>query len=123
MQRGIRNLLLSKIYPEQPHKYSYGYVNFKQHGNLHKTRNKPEPVAQTLGTVRFQGLVEHLRQQISSGVLLTGDRLPSFVELQGQFGTSPGTVNRALISLEQEGLVVRVSGDEITNSLARRAKW
>ena len=72
-----------------------------------KIRNKPKPAVQTLGPVRFQGLVDYLRQQISSEVLLPGDRLPSFVELQAQFGTSPGTVNRAMISLEHDGLVVR----------------
>jgi DNA-binding LacI/PurR family transcriptional regulator len=60
-----------------------------------------------LGPVRFEGLVEILRQQIVRGVLLPGERLPTFTDMQSQFGTTPSTVNRALITLEQEGLIVR----------------
>lgn len=48
-----------------------------------------------------------LKIRIESGELKAGDRLPSFADLQEQFGVSPNTANRALIALEHAGLVVR----------------
>lgn len=56
---------------------------------------------------RYEDLVIFLRGQMRTGELAVGDRLPSFVELQSFFGTTPNTVNRALVELEREGLIHR----------------
>lgn len=65
-------------------------------------------MAQTgLGPIRYAGLIGHFRDQIRDGDLVAGDRLPSFAELQTRFGISPCTVNRAMIEMEREGLIVR----------------
>lgn len=59
--------------------------------------------------VRYTDLVRELRSQIASGTLSEGDRLPSFMELRTHYGLAANTVNRAMIALEQEGLIVRKS--------------
>jgi DNA-binding LacI/PurR family transcriptional regulator len=57
--------------------------------------------------VGFEGLADYLRRQIASGEIGDGDRLPSFTQLQAQFGAATATINRALIALEHEGLISR----------------
>jgi len=59
---------------------------------------------------KYPHLVEHLTAQIRAGKLCPGDRLPTFVQLQAKFGVTPQTVNRAMIALEQDGLIVRRPG-------------
>ena len=51
-----------------------------------------------------------LRQAIRSGRLAAGSVLPSEKELEAEHGVSRITVRRALVELEQEGLVVRGRG-------------
>ena len=51
-----------------------------------------------------------MRGLIHGGTLVPGNRLPSFAELQEQFGAATTTISRALLTLEQEGLVVRQQG-------------
>ena len=51
-----------------------------------------------------------LRQAIRSGRLAAGAVLPSEKELEAEHGVSRITVRRALVELEQEGLVVRGRG-------------
>lgn len=55
-------------------------------------------------------LANAFRQQIQSGALRVGERLPSFAEMREQYGASTLTVDRAFAILEGEGLIVRVNG-------------
>lgn len=57
--------------------------------------------------IRIQG---SLRQQIESGELGEGGRLPSESELAGKFETTRGTVRQALAQLTFEGLIERRKG-------------
>jgi len=52
-------------------------------------------------------VVEHFATLISRGDLAPGDRLPTYFELQRQFGLAANTISRAMIELEQQGLIER----------------
>lgn len=52
-------------------------------------------------------LVEHLASRIGKEQFKSGERLPTFIQLQEAFGVTLGTVNRAMIALEQRGLIER----------------
>jgi len=52
-------------------------------------------------------LSAELRVRMASGALQPGDRLPSFTAMQEEFGAASNTVNRALMDLEQSGLILR----------------
>lgn len=56
-------------------------------------------------TPTFEQLRGQLADQIRSGVLLGGTRLPSVRQLAGDLSLAPGTVARAYATLESEGLV------------------
>lgn len=58
-------------------------------------------------------LVEHLASRIGKEQFKSGERLPTFIELQEAFGVTPGTVNRAMIALEQRGLIERRRGSGV----------
>ena len=62
---------------------------------------------------KYLRLVEHCIVLIHSGALKIGDRLPTYVELQSEFGMTPNTINRAMIALEQEGWVERRRGSGV----------
>ncbi|MFL4475632.1 FadR/GntR family transcriptional regulator, partial [Paeniglutamicibacter sp. MACA_103] len=51
------------------------------------------------------GLVEHLREQISSGLIAPGEKLPSENALIAEHGVSRTVVREALTRLQAEGLV------------------
>lgn len=54
------------------------------------------------------GKIKHsLRQQIDSGVMLKGQKLPSERDLSGLFSTTRITIKDALVALETEGLIYR----------------
>ena len=53
---------------------------------------------------------EGLCRLILSGVLQTGERLPSVRELAGQLAINPNTIQRAYAELEQEGYIYSVPG-------------
>jgi GntR family transcriptional regulator len=55
-------------------------------------------------------LMRILKEQILSGRLGSGDRMPSEAELMADFGVSRVVVRRALQMLEEDGLIVRVRG-------------
>lgn len=55
-------------------------------------------------------IAERLRQGISRGEFVSGDRLPSESELFAAFGVSRTTARAALDSLEKDGLIIRRSG-------------
>lgn len=58
--------------------------------------------------VSYREIAADLRQQISEGRYLPGDKLPMLTELQEQYGAGYQTVRSAITLLEQEGLVVAV---------------
>ena len=69
--------------------------------------SKPERLAPP----KYKDILDHLRRMLSA--MPPGERLPSFQELQLRFGASTTTINRALILLEQEDLIVRRQGSGI----------
>ena len=63
-------------------------------------------------------LVEALRKQIVSGKLKLGERIPSVRELALTARVNPNTMQKALVELEDEGLVYteRTNGKFVTNN-------
>ena len=55
---------------------------------------------------RHAEIAQALREEIRTGVLVPGSRLPSEAQLSTRFGVSRGTVRHALSALRAEGLVV-----------------
>ncbi|MDT0531786.1 winged helix-turn-helix domain-containing protein [Micromonospora sp. DSM 115977] len=55
-------------------------------------------------------LAEHIRNQIASGELPPGEKLPSTSELCQIHGVSAIVVRNAMLTLKAEGLVVGVPG-------------
>ncbi|WP_283673777.1 GntR family transcriptional regulator [Butyricicoccus sp. Marseille-Q5471] len=64
----------------------------------------------------YQQLMEQLTEQIVSGQLLPGDKVPPVRELAAEAGVNPNTMQRALADLEREGLLYtnRTSGRYVT---------
>jgi LacI family repressor for deo operon, udp, cdd, tsx, nupC, and nupG len=58
----------------------------------------------------FARLAEQLRQRIRSGTLQPGDRLPSWAELQRDYGVNNYTIDKAQKQLLAEGLIVARQG-------------
>ena len=58
----------------------------------------------------YRQVAEILRGQIVSGELAPDRPLPSKVTLRQRFGVSQGSIERALVVLKAEGLVVTVTG-------------
>jgi len=55
-------------------------------------------------------IAEILRQKISSGELPPNSKVPSRIQLAGEYGVSPETAAKAIRILREEGLVIVVSG-------------
>ena len=62
-------------------------------------------------------LVEQLKKYIISGKLTCGERIPSVRELALQTKVNPNTMQRALVELEEIGLIYteRTNGKFVTN--------
>ncbi|MGT2933133.1 GntR family transcriptional regulator [Streptococcus catagoni] len=58
----------------------------------------------------YKKIYHYLKEQISSGYLKVGEQLPTEKELSDQFSVSRITSKRALVELEQEGLISRSRG-------------
>ena len=58
----------------------------------------------------YMRLADDVREQIMSGKLSTGDRLPSISQLCKQHGTSRRTAGRAMQILQVEGWLLRGPG-------------
>lgn len=56
---------------------------------------------------KYLALCQKMEEQIASGELKPGDRLPSFVQMKEQYGVTTATVDRILQMLEKKGLVRR----------------
>ena len=55
-------------------------------------------------------IMDGLRQQISSGVLRQGEKLPSVRELAAELSINPNTIQRSYRQLEMEGWIATVPG-------------
>ena len=55
-------------------------------------------------------IMDALRQQIASGVLLQEEKLPSVRELAASLSINPNTIQRAYRQLEMEGWIATVPG-------------
>ncbi len=58
----------------------------------------------------YQQIVSGLEQQIYSGKLLPGDKLPTTLDMSKQFGLAKNTVQQALTVLVERGMVERTTG-------------
>ena len=72
----------------------------------------------------YQQLVEILTEQIVSGQLEAGGKVPAVRELAAQAGVNPNTMQRALADMEREGLMYtnRTSGRYVTEDKEMIAK-
>ena len=59
---------------------------------------------------KYRQIADDLRQQIKSGALRVGDRLPTEPQLQEHYGASRNTARDATALLVNEGLIERVPG-------------
>lgn len=66
----------------------------------------------TISTPQFlyQQLLENIEERVRLGTLKVGDLIPSEAKLQEEFNMSRVTVRKALMELEQRGLVTRKHG-------------
>ena len=64
----------------------------------------------------YMQIMNRFRQQMASGHLKAGDRIPPVRELAEKFGVNPNTMQRALYELEKEKLLYteRTSGRFVT---------
>jgi GntR family transcriptional regulator len=62
---------------------------------------------------KFERLAADIRQQIRTGQLKPGDRLPSISELREEYGVSYGTIRAAMLILKVEKLVVGHPGKAV----------
>ncbi|HKR52644.1 MAG TPA: GntR family transcriptional regulator [Pseudonocardiaceae bacterium] len=69
-------------------------------------------VGEPVGTIiaGYRRIADELRQQITSGELVPGQRVPSEAELMRRYGVSRGTARQGLALLEAAGLVRAVHG-------------
>lgn len=69
----------------------------------------------------YTQLIAQIQQQIVSGALLPGERLPSVRDLAAEAGVNPNTMQRALMEMEREELVYsqRTAGRFVTEDSER----
>ena len=59
---------------------------------------------------KWAQIADHVREQIASGQLSPGDKLPSTAEMRAEYGVSAGVVRHAILVLQMERLVQGVHG-------------
>jgi GntR family transcriptional regulator len=59
---------------------------------------------------KWEQLADHIREQISSGQLAPGDKLPSTSQLTKEHAVSAIVVRQAIFKLRTEGLIEGVQG-------------
>ncbi|MFG3555178.1 winged helix-turn-helix domain-containing protein [Micromonospora sp. NPDC047557] len=59
---------------------------------------------------KWAQLADQIREQIASGELAPGDKLPSTAQLRAEHGVSAGVVRQAILVLQTQGLVEGVHG-------------
>lgn len=76
----------------------------------------------------YEQVKDGLRRLMVTGVLASGDKLPSVRAMASQLSINPNTIQRAYTELEAEGYVVSVTGkgnfvaEGDTQNTARRAE-
>ena len=76
----------------------------------------------------YEQVKDGLRRLMVTGVLASGDKLPSVRAMASQLSINPNTIQRAYAELEAEGYVVSVTGNGSfvaegdTQNTARRAE-
>ncbi|EFL04313.1 conserved hypothetical protein [Streptomyces sp. SPB78] len=58
----------------------------------------------------YQQVAQHFRDQILSGQLVGGDRVPSVRDIASEWSISKATADKALSALRSEGLIIAVTG-------------
>ena len=58
----------------------------------------------------YAQIIDSFKEQITAGILHTGDRLPSVRELASDLAINPNTIQRSYRTLEAEGWIVTVPG-------------
>ena len=58
----------------------------------------------------YTQIIDGFKEQISTGVLQSGDKLPSVRELAASLSINPNTIQRAYRQLEMEGWIATVPG-------------
>ena len=58
----------------------------------------------------YAQIIDGFREQIVTGVLKPGDKLPSVRELAGSLAINPNTIQRSYRFLETEGWIVTIPG-------------
>ena len=58
----------------------------------------------------YAQIVDGFREQIVTGILQPGEKLPSVRELAGQLAINPNTIQRSYRSLEADGWIVTIPG-------------
>jgi len=58
----------------------------------------------------YAQIIDGFREQIATGILQPGDKLPSVRELAGTLAINPNTIQRSYRQLEMEGWIVTVPG-------------
>lgn len=58
----------------------------------------------------YSQIIDGFRQQICSGILSPGDRMPSVRDLATQLTINPNTIQRAYRELESQGWIVSIPG-------------
>ena len=58
----------------------------------------------------YSQITDGFRDQILSGILRSGDKLPSVRELASQLSINPNTIQRAYRELEMQGWIATVAG-------------
>ena len=58
----------------------------------------------------YAQVIDGFKEQISAGILLPGDKLPSVRELAASLTINPNTIQRSYRQLETEGWIVTVPG-------------
>ena len=58
----------------------------------------------------YTQIIDSFKEQITAGILRTGDKLPSVRELAVQLAVNPNTIQRSYRALESEGWIVTVPG-------------
>ena len=58
----------------------------------------------------YAQIIDSVKEQITAGILRTGDKLPSVRELASELAINPNSIQRSYRSLEAEGWIVTVPG-------------
>lgn len=66
------------------------------------------------GVPAYRQIMDQVKFQIASGVLPTGDELPSTRALSAELSLNPMTISKAYSLLEREGVLTRNRGQPLT---------